>query len=78
MVTQIRWRDRRRRPYLRRMPMNWHATLWRGLSDEARVAARKVGNVDLKLHTILLAARYIVLAVRSEREGKSEQGSKAT
>ena len=63
-------------PYLPRM--NWHAALWRGLSDEARIAARKVGNVDLKLHAILLAARYIALAVRSEREGKREQGRKPT
>jgi hypothetical protein len=58
--------------------MNWHATLWRGLSDEARIAARKASNVDLKLHAILLAARYIALAIRSEREGKREPGSQAT
>jgi hypothetical protein len=68
----------RGRPYLPRMSLNWHAALWRGLSDEARIAARKVANADLKLHTILLAARYIALAVRSEREEKNEQGSKAT
>jgi hypothetical protein len=56
--------------------MNWHAVLWRGLSDEARNAARKVSNVHLKSQTVLLAARYIARAVRAERIERDQQSDK--
>ena len=57
------------------MSINWHAVLWRGLSDEARNAARKVRRTDLKLQTIVTAVRYIAMAVRSER-AEHEQSDK--
>lgn len=59
------------------MSTNWHAILWRGLSDEARTVARDVGNTELKLQTVLLAARYIAMAVRAERASENEHSDKA-
>lgn len=50
--------------------------LWRGLSDEARTVARDVGNAALKLQTVLLAARYIAMAVRAERASENEHSDK--
>jgi len=50
------------------MTVNWNAILWRGLSSEARDAARKLDSEALKLPAILLAARYIAMAVRAERK----------
>ncbi len=70
-------KDRGRAAIFRCMPMNWPAVLWRGLSDEARSAARKLGNSDLKLQTLVVAARYIALAVRAERTERSKESDKA-
>ena len=55
------------------MSMNWHEFLWRGLSDQARIAARKLGNKRLKVPVIALAARYIAMAVRAERYPERDQ-----
>ena len=60
------------------MSINWQATLWRGLAAEARKAARKVGNSDVKLQTVMVSARYIAKAVRAERTERDEPGDKAT
>jgi hypothetical protein len=59
------------------MAINWHATLWRGLAAEARNAARKVGNRDVRLQTVMIAARYAAKAARAERTERGEQKNKA-
>jgi hypothetical protein len=59
------------------MAINWNATLWRGLAAEARIAARKVGNTGVKLQTMMVAARWVVKAVRAERKERDEQRDKA-
>ena len=55
------------------MPINWHATLWRGLADEARTGARKIDDSDVKLQTEMLAAHYAAKAVRADRDESSDK-----
>ena len=49
------------------MPTEFSASMWRGLSDEARAAAALVGDENLRIQILLVAARYMVLAKRAER-----------
>jgi hypothetical protein len=64
--------------YLRlNMPMNWHAFLWRGLSDQARIAARKLRSKRLKAQIITLAARYTAMALWAERPERDKKNGKA-
>ena len=48
------------------MKTNFVALLWSQMADEARKVARSVRNQDVKLHVLLVAARYLVMAKRSE------------
>jgi hypothetical protein len=48
----------------------YEATLWRGLAEEARNAASRMKNRELRLQVLLVAARYLVLARRAEAHGK--------
>ena len=57
--------------------MNWRTLLWRGLSDQARIATRKLGRKSLRVQTIMLAARYMAMAVRAERPERDEKDGKA-
>lgn len=50
------------------MKANYAALLWSQMADEARKAARSIRNRDVKLHVLLVAARYLVMAKRSEAE----------
>ena len=59
------------------MAINWNAAIWRGLAAEARTAARKVSNGDLRLQTLMVAARCVAKAVRAERTERGEQRDKA-
>jgi hypothetical protein len=64
--------------YLRlNVPMNWHAFLWRGLSDQARIAARKLRSKRLQAQMIALAARYTAAAVWAERPEHDKKNGKA-
>jgi hypothetical protein len=49
------------------MPRSYQSLLWSQLADEARSAATQIEDVELKLHVLLLAARYLVWAKLSER-----------
>ncbi len=40
-------------------------------------AARTLGNPDLKLQTLVIAASYIALAVRAERTERDKESDKA-
>lgn len=44
------------------------------MSDQARVAAKTIRDPDLKLHVLLMAARYLVWAKQSEKDGKPLHG----
>jgi hypothetical protein len=59
------------------MAVNWNATLWRGLAAEAQIAARKVGDGDVRLQTVMVSARYVAKAVRAERTERDEQRDEA-
>jgi hypothetical protein len=50
------------------MKTNYVALLWSQMADEARKAARSIQNQDVKLHVLLVAARYLVMAKRSETD----------
>jgi hypothetical protein len=56
--------------------MSLVAAIWQNLSDEARKAARLIPEPNLKMRVLLVAARYLVLAKRAEREADtpSERG----
>lgn len=77
-VTQNWMTGPRGSSYLPAMSVNWYAVLWRGLSDEARNAARNVRNAELKLQAILVAAQYIARAIYAERTGANERDGNAT
>jgi hypothetical protein len=59
------------------MAINWNVAIWRGLAAEAQIAADKVGDVDVRLQTMMVSARYIAKAVRAERKERDEQRDKA-
>jgi hypothetical protein len=59
------------------MTLNWEATLWRGLAAEARNAARRTGNRNVKLQTAMIVARYVVKAVHADRAERGEKSDKA-
>jgi hypothetical protein len=59
------------------MSMNWHAFLWRGLSDQARIAARKLRSKRLQAQIITLAARYTAMALWAERPNRGKKDDKA-
>ena len=56
--------------------MNWHAFLWRGLSDQARIAARKLRSKGLRAQIITLASRYTAAAVWAERPDRDKKNGK--
>jgi hypothetical protein len=55
------------------MAINWNAAIWRGLAAEARTAARKVSNGDLRLQILMVAGRCDAKAMRAERTERDEQ-----
>jgi hypothetical protein len=50
------------------MQVKYATLLWSQMANEARKAARGIRNQDLKLRVLLVAARYLVMAKRSEME----------
>lgn len=61
------------------MKTNFVALLWSQMADEARKAARSIRHPDVKLHVLLVAARYLVMAKRSEtKEHPIHQAEKPT
>ena len=48
------------------MKTDYATLLWSQMADEARRAAKSIRNRDVKLHVLLVAARYLVMAKRSE------------
>jgi len=60
-----------------RMAINWNVAIWRSLVAEAQIAADKVGDVDVRLQTMMVSARNIAKAVRAERKERDEQRDKA-
>jgi hypothetical protein len=53
------------------MQVKYATLLWSQMANEARKAARGIHNQDLKLRVLLVAARYLVMAKRSELEERS-------
>ena len=53
------------------MQVKYATLLWSQMANEARKAARGIRNQDLKLRVLLVAARYLVMAKRSELEERS-------
>ncbi len=51
--------------------MSLVATIWRNMSDEARKAAQSIPKPNLKLRVLLVAARYLVLSGRAERNAEA-------
>ena len=50
------------------MPQNYEPRLWAQLADEARTVAKQVRDQGLKLHVLLVAARYLVWSKRAARD----------
>jgi hypothetical protein len=55
---------------------NYQKQLWTELSDQARAVAKTIRDPDRKLHMLLMAARYLVLARQSGKAGRPLQGRK--
>lgn len=51
------------------MERNYQKQLWTELSDQARAVAKTTRDPDLQLQMLLVAARYLVWAKRSEKTG---------
>jgi hypothetical protein len=58
------------------MEPSYQKQLWTGMSDQARAVAKTIRDPDLKLHVLLMAARYLVWAKRSEEAGRTLLGRK--
>lgn len=50
------------------MGANYRAQFWRGMAVQTRAAAKSVPDFDLKLHILLIAARYLAWARRAESD----------
>jgi hypothetical protein len=55
------------------MTMNYQAWLWHQLAQEARAAAKRTKNMDLKLQVMTIAVRYLVMAKRAEKAADSRE-----
>jgi hypothetical protein len=53
---------------------NYQKQLWTQMSDQARALAKTIRDPDLKLRVLLMAARYLVWAKRSEKTGSPLHG----
>jgi len=53
------------------MGANYRAQFWRGMAEQTRAAAKSVPNFDLKLHILLIAARYLAWARRAESDDRA-------
>jgi hypothetical protein len=52
------------------MGANYRPQFWRSMAEQARTAAKSVPDFDLKLHILLIASRYLVLARRAENDDR--------
>jgi hypothetical protein len=52
------------------MGANYRAQFWRSMAEQARSAAKSVPGFDLKLHILLIASRYLVMARRAESDDR--------
>jgi hypothetical protein len=49
------------------MKGRYETELWAQLADEARAAAKRIKDPDLRLRVLLVAARYLIWAKKSAR-----------
>jgi hypothetical protein len=57
--------------------MNYQAWLWHQLAEEARAAAKRIKDMNLRLQVMAIAVRYLVMAKRAEKAADS-RGSRST
>ena len=51
-----------------RMSGNLRANIWRQMAQQAREVAERLTDEELRIQMLLIAARYLLLAKRAERE----------
>jgi len=59
------------------MNMMDRAALWRGIAEQATIAAEGLHDADLRLQMLSIAAAYLALAKRAEIVSRSGPASKS-